>query len=277
MNIVKILLVLGLGYVAMTQKSEKTRNMLLVVTGLLAFCMFSVEGFIIESSTVLSDIFSSSSPLGSLSADPDNTIEVTGSENRYTFRGPLAGTVTIDGTVPISPDNVTCKIGVVTSMDAVGTVGYKDGVTWTDYTDDPGAPVQIDDLLTCYNPCPTAEPPTNQCGAGYQYKATTGVTYTGAVGDSDYVSKCCEAAPNETCAAGKTRLRDTATCPSTHTDKAGASCGSATCSTDDFTASGACCELPCSDENCSVFNSGENTKCGEYEFLGLFPFDQYCK
>lgn len=45
MNIVKILLVLGLGYVATTQKSEKTRNMLLVVTGLLAFCMFSVEGY----------------------------------------------------------------------------------------------------------------------------------------------------------------------------------------------------------------------------------------
>ena len=45
MNVVKILLVLGLGYVALNQKSEKTRNMLLVVTGLLAFCMFSVEGF----------------------------------------------------------------------------------------------------------------------------------------------------------------------------------------------------------------------------------------
>ena len=45
MNIVKILLIIGLGYVALTQKSEKTRNMLLVVTGLLAFCMFSVEGF----------------------------------------------------------------------------------------------------------------------------------------------------------------------------------------------------------------------------------------
>lgn len=45
MNVVKILLVLGLGYVAMTQKPGKTRNMLLVVTGLLALCMFSVEGF----------------------------------------------------------------------------------------------------------------------------------------------------------------------------------------------------------------------------------------
>jgi hypothetical protein len=45
MSVVKILLVLGLGYIAVTQKKEKTRNMLLIVTGLLAFCMFSAEGF----------------------------------------------------------------------------------------------------------------------------------------------------------------------------------------------------------------------------------------
>lgn len=44
MSVVKIILILGLIYVAMNQKVEKTRNMLLVVTGLLAFCMFSVEG-----------------------------------------------------------------------------------------------------------------------------------------------------------------------------------------------------------------------------------------
>jgi hypothetical protein len=48
MNVVKILLVIGLGYVALTQKVEKTRNMLLVVTGLLAFCMFSVEGLMVS-------------------------------------------------------------------------------------------------------------------------------------------------------------------------------------------------------------------------------------
>lgn len=45
MNIIKILLIIGLVYFAFTQKSLKTRNMLLVVTGLLAFCMFSLEGF----------------------------------------------------------------------------------------------------------------------------------------------------------------------------------------------------------------------------------------
>lgn len=44
MSVVKIILILGLIYVAMNEKVEKTRNMLLVVTGLLAFCMFSVEG-----------------------------------------------------------------------------------------------------------------------------------------------------------------------------------------------------------------------------------------
>jgi hypothetical protein len=44
MSVVKIILILGLIYVAMNQKVEKTRNMLLIVTGLLAFCMFSVEG-----------------------------------------------------------------------------------------------------------------------------------------------------------------------------------------------------------------------------------------
>ena len=44
MNVIRILLILGLVYVAMTQKSDKTRNMILIVTGLLAFCMFAKEG-----------------------------------------------------------------------------------------------------------------------------------------------------------------------------------------------------------------------------------------
>jgi len=44
MSVIKIILIVGLIYIAMNQKVEKTRNMLLVVTGLLAFCMFSVEG-----------------------------------------------------------------------------------------------------------------------------------------------------------------------------------------------------------------------------------------
>ena len=45
MNTIGLLLVLGLALFAMKQKSEKTRNMLLVVSALLGFCMFSAEGF----------------------------------------------------------------------------------------------------------------------------------------------------------------------------------------------------------------------------------------
>jgi hypothetical protein len=51
MNVIKILLIVGLIYAAMTQKSEKTKNMLLVVTALLAFCMVSMEGFTLQAST----------------------------------------------------------------------------------------------------------------------------------------------------------------------------------------------------------------------------------
>jgi hypothetical protein len=45
MNTIGLLLVLGLAFYALKQKSEKTRNMLLVVSALIGFCMFSAEGF----------------------------------------------------------------------------------------------------------------------------------------------------------------------------------------------------------------------------------------
>ena len=48
MNTIGLLLVLGLAFFAMKQKSEKTRNMLLVVSALLGFCMFSAEGFMVR-------------------------------------------------------------------------------------------------------------------------------------------------------------------------------------------------------------------------------------
>jgi hypothetical protein len=51
MNTIGLLLVLGLAFFAMKQKSEKTRNMLLVVSALLGFCMFSAEGFKVAGDT----------------------------------------------------------------------------------------------------------------------------------------------------------------------------------------------------------------------------------
>jgi len=47
MNTIGLLLVLGLAFYALKQKSQKTRNMLLVVSALLGFCMFSAEGFMV--------------------------------------------------------------------------------------------------------------------------------------------------------------------------------------------------------------------------------------
>jgi len=45
MNTIGLLLVLGLAFYALKQGSQKTRNMLLVASALLGFCMFSAEGF----------------------------------------------------------------------------------------------------------------------------------------------------------------------------------------------------------------------------------------
>ena len=46
MNFVRILLLFFLVYAAMKQKSEESRNVILIVTGLLAVCMMNKEGII---------------------------------------------------------------------------------------------------------------------------------------------------------------------------------------------------------------------------------------
>lgn len=110
MNIVKILLVLGLGYVALTQKVEKTRNMLLVVTGLLAFCMFSMEGFTIATGDVDSTFQGDT-----IDAGPPKTITASGTNAPiYTVTGDI--TATTD-----SITGITCKMAATDS--ANGTIG----------------------------------------------------------------------------------------------------------------------------------------------------------
>ena len=47
MNTIGLLLVLGLTFYALKHKSQEARNMLLVVSALLGFCMFSAEGFMV--------------------------------------------------------------------------------------------------------------------------------------------------------------------------------------------------------------------------------------
>ena len=47
MNVIQVLLVIGLIYIAMNQKSHTNRNLILVITGLLAFCMMGTEGLMV--------------------------------------------------------------------------------------------------------------------------------------------------------------------------------------------------------------------------------------
>ena len=47
MTVIRILLIIGLVYIALQQKKITTRNVILVVTGLLAFCMMGKEGLMI--------------------------------------------------------------------------------------------------------------------------------------------------------------------------------------------------------------------------------------
>lgn len=48
MNLVRILLLVFLIYAAMKQKSEESRNVILIVTGLLAVCMMNKEGYLVN-------------------------------------------------------------------------------------------------------------------------------------------------------------------------------------------------------------------------------------
>jgi hypothetical protein len=251
MNVVKILLVLGLGYIAMTQKVEKTRNMLLVVTGLLAFCMFSVEGF--DSITFTAG--ANGGPVQTAILDANSGLTVGG---QITSSG-------ADGRVYTFP--VEFNVGT-----GVGEVGYTCGANEVK-----GAVVNSSSGLSAATvaasfPCVSkqlcsAAPPTLTCSSGTKKSGTSDYCAGSTCGQDDFSGDppaCCQPpSPNETCGAGKTKL--SATCPGYYTDKASASCGAAACVAADFTSSGACCELPCSDDNCSIYewlSWGDGVKCG---------------
>ena len=57
MNTIKLIIIIGLVYISLNQKKDSTRNMMLLMTGLLAFCIFGrVEGYCaIAKSAFLSD------------------------------------------------------------------------------------------------------------------------------------------------------------------------------------------------------------------------------
>ena len=241
MNVVKILLVLGLGYIAMTQKVEKTRNMLLVVTGLLAFCMFSVEGF--TGITFGGDSITASDSVLTIPATGNTITGVDGII--YTF---TPGQFNINTGNP----DYNCPANNVKADNR--------GVAATDTLLDAS---NINDVFSCVPKqlCRSADA-TLTCSSGTKKSGNSDYCAGSACGSDDFgaaPTNCC--APNETCGAGKTSL--SAKCPDNYTDKANASCPNSRCVAADFTSSGACCELPCSDDNCHWYNFfGDGADCG---------------
>jgi len=255
MNVVKILLVLGLGYVAMTQKVEKTRNMLLVVTGLLAFCMFSMEGF--------SGITFTAGATGG---------DVTSANTQFTN-----GAVAADG-VLTTGGRITSSGGIVYTFPAGFNVGTGAGdVDYTCGTNEvKGAMINNSGPLSAGTvaaafPCVPKQlcrsaDATLTCSPGTKKSGDSDYCAGSTCSSSDFSGSsptCCQPPPpNETCGAGKTRL--SVECPKYYTDKAGESCAAATCVAADFsTTTQKCCTAPCSDDNCHWYNLfGDGDDCG---------------
>jgi len=126
MNIIKILLIIGLVYFAFTQKSLKTRNMLLVVTGLLAFCMFSLEGFSVKKDDFETVFGKEGDPVG-------KNKEVTKNGEKLNVKGSDMNIFTFSTSDDLDENNITCKINGIDE----GSVSLKDGVkdTITEATD----------------------------------------------------------------------------------------------------------------------------------------------
>lgn len=249
MNVVKILLVLGLGYVAMTQKVEKTRNMLLVVTGLLAFCMFSVEGF--AGITFGDDNITASDSVLTI---PESGNTITGDDDIiYTF---TPGQFNINTGNPA----YNCPTNNV-KADNRGTAA----------TDSLLDASNINDVFSCVPKqlCRSADD-TLTCSPGTKKSGDSDYCEDSTCSSSDFSGSsptCCQLpAPNETCEAGKNRL--SAECPKYYTDKAGENCAAATCVAADFsTTTQKCCTAPCSDDNCSIsiWPSGDDgSDCGMF-------------
>ena len=286
MNTIGLLLVFCFAFFALKQKSEKTRNILLVVASLIGFCMFSVEGFDIpfvcsgtcpakdanggaatdasNAAIMLNDgEFNWTSwwgrwlDRGGISGSPGILNNVTGydlatgklasGETTLSITSNLTGQMfSISGDVdtvptcdhpPCAPSGITClKNG------GPGVVGLKQGFSADNY------------------------PPTNTHPNGLLNL----VPY-----DISDIFTCDPVDPvNQTCKAGTTAVPANK-CPEYYKPKIDSSlCASNECTISDYTVTSGdspCCEKVCSDDDCSIWNSGGNQKCGEF-----FIFTQNC-
>ena len=143
MNIIRLLLIGGLIYFAMMQKKEGTRNMILIVTGLLAVCMLSKEGFTVTAS--VPPLFTECGGTGDGSCTADSSINTVTASDGSTFTFKNGEDYSLDGSddsLGSGENRITCTTDGTTA----GTTGFVDGFDTT-YTGSPSASIR--DVLVC--------------------------------------------------------------------------------------------------------------------------------
>ena len=182
MNTIGLLLVLGLAFFALKQKSEKTRNMLLIASALLGFCMFSAEGFMVSHNTAGTCIEAASPPVdadttacGEVSALNDAAacnLVMTAADS--TVQACTYAVGTLDSPIELAATDlpllfpsclggkqVKASGGTLGSMCEDATTG---SVTWENICG-PGA--ECDGSIEYFGASALAEDKSNQCGATF--------------------------------------------------------------------------------------------------------------
>lgn len=169
MNIIRLLLIGGLVYFAMQQKKEGNRNMILIVTGLLAVCMLSKEGFTVDLTTPVTCT-------GNVTTQDE---VVTVDESCAAIDGGNATDVVTCGEVALPSDQATCA-----AMDGGGKCTYTAAVTGQAAVT---RPCSIEEDLSndvCQNECVRSGGDTMDTYFTSESLTSLGLTYNGT-GDVD--------------------------------------------------------------------------------------------
>ena len=159
MTVIHILLILGLVYTGFQQKKKSTRNLILVVTCLIAVYMMSKEGFVLEwVNDGSSGPYSMSGwPVSNdVSEAQDGSIKIVDGVTKFYFdfhgaaRSETTGwnSIVVDESTPFANEVVRCK-----SADVQGVVGYNPATT--NFSDEHlvnALGPKITDYLTCTVP-----------------------------------------------------------------------------------------------------------------------------
>ena len=178
MNTIGLLLVLGLAFYALKQKSEKTRNMLLIGASLIGFCMFSAEGFQVQGATGVVGVATCTGNAADTNATPDCAAAFTGASDTTAASCPAGCTylaadfeardvaaTDLPLLFPSCDEGTQVKVGgTLNAMCEAATAATTDSVTWENIC---GAGAECDGSIELLGASALAEDKSNQCGATF--------------------------------------------------------------------------------------------------------------